>query len=251
MPDAHELKSAICEIGRRIYARGFCAGNAGNITCRLNEREVICTPTMVGKGYMTPDDLCVIDMEGRQLAGSRKRSSVALMHLEILKARPDVTSVVHCHPPHATAFAITGEPIPQAVMPEVEVFLGEVPITRYETPGGRAFAETVLPFVKHTNTIILANHGTVSYGDSPERAYWLTEILDQYCRILIVTRQLGSLRHLPEEKVRELLEEKKKMGLPDPRHDPAFRGDLRGHATFRHTWPDTGIAPRAFPPPTD
>lgn len=250
MHDAKELKEALCEIGRRIYARGFCAGNAGNITCRLNEREVLCTPTMISKGFMTPDDLCVIDMEGRQLAGRRKRSSEALMHLEILKARPDVVSVVHCHPPHATAFAITGEPIPQAVMPEVEVFLGEVPITRYETPGGRAFAQTVLPFVERTNAIVLANHGTVTYGDSPERAFWLTEILDQYCRILLLTRQLGPPRYLPEAKVRELLEEKRKMGLLDPRNDPAFAGDLRGHAAFRHTWRETGVSPTAFPPPS-
>ena len=141
-------------------------------------------------------------MTGKQLSGKRQRSSEALMHLEILKARPDVQCVVHCHPPHATAFAIVGEPIPQAVMPEVEVFLGEVPITKYETPGGKKFAETVLPFVAKTNTILLANHGAVSYGESPERAFWLTEVLDQYCRILLLTRQLGPLRYLPAEKVR-------------------------------------------------
>ena len=109
---------------------------------------------------------------GKQLAGKKKRSSEALLHLEILKARPDVKSVVHCHPPHATAFAIVREPIPQAVLPEVEVFLGEVPIAKYETPGGKKFAETMLPFVAKTNVIILANHGTVSYGESLERAYW-------------------------------------------------------------------------------
>ena len=65
-----------------------------------------------------------------------------------MKERPDVKSVVHCHPPHATAFAVAREPIPQCVLPEVEVFLGDVPITKYETPGGQAFADTVLPFVK-------------------------------------------------------------------------------------------------------
>ena len=91
-----------------------------------------------------------------------------MLHLEIMKARPEVQSVVHCHPPHATAFAIAREPIPQAVLPEVEVFLGEVPIAPYETPGGKKFAETILPFVKQSNVIILANHGTVSFGESEE-----------------------------------------------------------------------------------
>jgi L-fuculose-phosphate aldolase len=249
MVDAQELKEQICEIGRRIYERGYVAANAGNITCRLSENEILCTPTMQSKGFLKPEDLCVVDLEGRQIGGRKRRSSEVLMHLEILKARPDVECVVHCHPPHATAFAIVGEPIPQAVMPEVEVFLGEVPITKYETPGGKKFAETVLPFVAKTNVILLANHGSVTYAESPERAYWLTEVLDSYCRVLILTRQLGPLRHLPAEKVEELLEEKRKMDITDPRHAADFAGDVRGHATFRHTWPDHGLAQRAFPPP--
>jgi L-fuculose-phosphate aldolase len=251
MHDVQVLKEQICEIGRRIYQRGFVAANAGNITCRLTDDEVLCTSTMISKGFMQPEDLCLIDMTGKQLAGKRRRSSEALMHLEILKARPDVSCVVHCHPPHATAFAIVGEPIPQGVMPEVEVFLGEVPITKYETPGGKKFAETVLPFVAQTNIILLANHGVVSYGESPERAFWLTEILDQYCRVLILTRQLGPLRYLPPEKVEELLAEKQKMGFADPRHDAAFRGDVRANATFGPACREYGVSPRAFPPPSD
>jgi L-fuculose-phosphate aldolase len=251
MHDVQQLKEALCEIGRRVYERGYVAANAGNLSCRLCEGEVLCTPTMQSKGFLRPEDLCVVDMEGRQIGGVKRRSSEVLMHLEIYKARPDVESVVHCHPPHATAFAIVGEPIPQAVMPEVEVFLGEVPITKYETPGGKKFAETVLPFVHQTNVILLANHGVVSYAETPERAYWLTEVLDTYCRVLILTRQLGPLRHLPADKVEELLEEKRKMGFADPRHAVDFAGDVRDHATFRHTWEDHGIAQRAFPRPAD
>jgi L-fuculose-phosphate aldolase len=172
-----------------------------------------------------------------------------LLHLEIFKARPDVNSVVHCHPPHATAFAVAREPIPQAVLPEVEVFLGEVPISPYETPGEKKFAETILPFVRQTNVIILANHGTVSYGESVERAYWWTEILDAYCRILILARQLGPIQYLSREHTQELIDLKKQWGFTDPRHDSDFRGDIRDNATFRHTWPASGVAPRAFPPP--
>jgi L-fuculose-phosphate aldolase len=216
---------------------------------RLNEREVLCTPTMCCKGYLTPEDICVVDMEGNQLAGRKKRSSEALLHLEILKARPDVQSVVHCHPPHATAFAITREPIPQAVLPEVEFFLGEVPISPYETPGGKKFAESILPFVHKSSVIILANHGTVSYGETVELAYWRTEILDAYCRVLILARQLGPIHYLTPENTRELLAGKAKCGFLDPRLDPDFQGDLRNNASFRHTWPDSGVAPRAFPEP--
>jgi L-fuculose-phosphate aldolase len=251
MHDLQELKQAICEIGARIYQRGFAAANDGNISIRLNDSEVLCTPTMHGKGNLQPSDLCVVDMEGNQRAGHKKRSSEILLHLEIMKARPDVQSVVHCHPPHATAFAVAREPIPQAVLPEVEVFLGEVPIAPYETPGSKKFAETILPFVHKSNVILLANHGTVSFGESVERAYWWTEILDAYCRILILARQLGPIQYLTRQQTQELIELKKKWGFTDPRHDADFRGDIRGNATFRHTWQTSGVAPRAFPPPAD
>jgi ribulose-5-phosphate 4-epimerase/fuculose-1-phosphate aldolase len=132
----YELKEQMCEIGRRIYNRGFAAANDGNITVRLNEREYLCTPTMVSKGYMKPEDICRVDAKGVQLAGKRKRTSEVMLHLSVYNQRPDINGVVHCHPPHATAFAVAHEPIPKCVLPEVEVFLGEVPIAVYETPGG-------------------------------------------------------------------------------------------------------------------
>jgi L-fuculose-phosphate aldolase len=232
MQTVQELKQAICDIGSRIYHRGFAAANDGNITCRLKESQVLCTATMCCKGFL---NICLIDMAGNQLAGHEKRSSEALLHLEIMQARPDVQSVVDCHPPHATAFAITREPIPPAVLPEVEVFLGEVPFTQYETPGCKKFAETVLPFVRQSNVVILVNHGTVSYGESLERAFWWTEILDAYCRILILSRQLGPINYLSRQHTQELIDLKKQWGFSDPRHAPFFRGDIRNNATFRHT----------------
>src|SRR5882724_6119636 len=172
MNNLHRLKEEICDIGRRIYNKGFAAGNDGNISYRLGENEVLCTPTMISKGFMKPDDMCTVDMEGNQLSGRRKRTSEVRLHLAIMKERPDVKSVVHCHPPHATAFAVAREPIPQCVLPEIEVFLGEIPLAPYETPGGHTFAETVVPFLKPgTNCIILTNHGTVSFGKELEEAY--------------------------------------------------------------------------------
>lgn len=225
MVNVHKIKLDICDIGRRIYNKGFAAANDGNISVRISDNEVLCTPTMHSKGFLKPDDICHIDMTGKQIAGRKKRSSEALLHLEIYKQRPDLKSVVHCHPPHATAFAIAREPIPQCVLPEVEVFLGDVPITRYETPGGQAFADTIIPFVQKTNVIILANHGTVSFGESVERAYWWTEILDAYCRMLMLAKQLGGVHFLGEQKSRELLELKDGWGFSDPRNTTCFLGD--------------------------
>jgi L-fuculose-phosphate aldolase len=250
MANVHRIKQDICDIGRRIYNKGFAAANDGNITVRIGDNEVLCTPTMHSKGFLKPEDICTIDMTGKQLAGIKKRSSEALLHLEIYKARPDVKSVVHCHPPHATAFAIAREPIPQCVLPEVEVFLGDVPITRYETPGGKAFAETVLPFVAKTNVIILANHGTVSYGTDVERAYWWTEILDAYCRMLMLARDLGRINYFTENKERELLELKQKWGWFDPRNTEEYKNcDICANDIFRESWQAAGVERKAFPPP--
>ena len=123
------------------------------------------------------------------------------------------------------------------MLPEVEVFLGEVPIAPYETPGGKKFAETILPFVKQSNVIILANHGTVSYGESVERAYWWTEVLDAYCRILILARQLGPIQYLSPQKTQELIDLKAKWGFTDPRLADGFQ---RRHPRQRDVPPHVG-----------
>jgi L-fuculose-phosphate aldolase len=240
------LKEEICEIGRRVYNKGFAAANDGNISIRVGDNEVLCSPTMICKGFMKPEDICAVDLNGDQIAGTRKRTSEVLLHLAIMKERPDVKAVVHCHPPHATAFAVAGEPVPQCILPEVEVFMGEVPIAPYETPGDQRFAETVVPFLKSTNTIILKNHGTVSFGATLEEAYWKTEILDAYCRILLLSRQIGDPMYLSEQKSRELLDLKKRLGFDDPRfHNEDC--DLCGNSAFREGYKEDIPVQRAFP----
>jgi L-fuculose-phosphate aldolase len=249
MLNLHQVKKEICDIGDRIYKKGFAAGNDGNISYRVSENQVVCTPTLVCKGYLKPEDLCVVDMEGKQLSGTKKRTSEVMLHLAIMKERSDVKSVVHCHPPHATAFGIAREPVPQCVLPEVEIFLGDVPITRYEIPGGQDFANTILPFVHKSNVIILANHGTVSFGETVEKAYWWTEILDAYCRILMLSRGLGNVNYFTEPEAKALLDLKQKWGFTDPRIG-AQNCDICANDVFRSSWKDTGVEPKAFTPPS-
>lgn len=245
-----KLREQMCEIGRRVYAKGFAAANDGNISMRLDENRVLCTPTRVSKGFMKPDDLCIVDLEGKQLAGNRKRSSEILLHLSVMKARPDVRSCVHCHPPHATAFAVAHEPIPKCILPEFEVFLGEVAIAKYETPGTQAFADTVLPYVKDTDTILLANHGTITYGSDLEDAYFKTEIIDAYCRILLLSKQLGTINYYSDDKAAELIKIKPNLGIPDPRLALGLENcDLCGNSLFREGYSDFKPEPKAFIPP--
>ena len=249
MPNLFEIKKEICAIGDRIYKKGFAAANDGNISYRMGPNEIVCTPTGISKGFMKPEDLCIADGEGNQISGRRKATSEIKLHVAIMKARPEVKSVVHCHPPHATAFGIAREPIPMCILPEVEIFLGDVPITRYETPGGQEFADTILPFVSKSNVVILANHGTVSFGETVEKAYWWTEVLDAYCRMLMLARGLGRVNYFTEPEAQALLDLKAQWGMKDPRHELA-NCDICANDVFRRSWTDTGVQQCAFQPPS-
>ncbi len=243
-----QARKDICEVGRRLYDRGFAAANDGNISVRLAPERILCTPTGVSKGFLKPDDLCIVDLEGKQIAGTKKRTSEILLHLSVFKARPEIIGVLHCHPPHATAFAMVHETIPKCVLPEVEVFLGEVPIARYETPGTQTFADTVLPYVHSANTMLLANHGSVAWGNSIMQAYFNTEIIDAYCRMLILAKQLGPLKYMSEKQVGELMEFKKRLGIDDPRLHMEDC-DLCGNSLFREGYDEFKTEANAFPPP--
>jgi L-fuculose-phosphate aldolase len=220
MTNEWEIKRQICDIGRRMYDKGYVAANDGNISVRLGNGRFLCTPTGVSKGYLKPDQIAVVDDKGKQLSGSLPRTSEIMLHLEVFHAIPGINAVCHAHPPHATAFAVAGVPLPIAVLPEVEIFIGQVPIAEYETPGGKRFAETILPHLRNkANTILLANHGAVSFDKDLEHAYFHLETLDMYCKILLLSKEIGAIRQLPEGKVRELLDIKKRLGIDDPRLD--------------------------------
>src|SRR6516225_5002611 len=205
-PEAEEIKKEICTVGKKLWMRQFVDGNGGNISYRIGPNEVICTPTLVSKFDLTPEDLCLVDLEGNQVAGGRPRTSEIFLHLEIYKAVPEAKACVHCHPPHATAYAITGKVPPNLVIPEFEVFIGKVAISPYETPGTAEFARTVLPFVKQHNTVLLSNHGIVCWADTVTHAEWYAEVLDTYCWTLMLASQLGApISQMTEKQGSDLL----------------------------------------------
>lgn len=204
--EERELREEICDVGRRLHDRGFVAAWDGNISARLANDSFLCTPTMCSKGRLRPSDLCIVDGAGRKLSGSRPRTSEILLHLAIYRHRPDVQAVVHSHAPHATAFAITGVPIPAGILAEAEYFLGPVPTVPYTLPGTQAFADSVVPFLEGVRALILANHGAVTFGPTLEFAWGYTEVLDAYCRALLLSRAVGLPCRLTDAQVAELTE---------------------------------------------
>jgi L-fuculose-phosphate aldolase len=212
------LRDEIIRAGRKLWQRQYVDGNGGNISVRLGSQYVLCTPTMVSKGDLVPADICLSDLEGNILAGERSRTSELLLHLEIYKANPRARAVVHCHPPYSTAFAVAGATPPNGLITEYELFIGPVAVTRYETPGTQAFAETVVPFVEQHNTILLRNHGIVCWSDTVTHAQWLTEIFETCCKTYLIAQQIGKpLLAIPEDKIEEILAFKRRVGLPDAR----------------------------------
>lgn len=222
-PEAKEIKREICAVGRKLWLRQFVDGNGGNISYRIGPNEIICTPTMLSKFDLRPQDLCMVDLEGRQIAGTKQATSEILLHLEIYKKVPQARAAVHCHPPHATGYAVAGIVPPNMMIPEFEIFVGKVAIAPYETPGTQAFAETVLPFVEHHNTVLLKNHGVVSWAETVTLAEWNCEVLETYCNIVSAAKQLGvPLSIISDQKGQDLLARKKRMGLPDIRFASAL-----------------------------
>lgn len=219
-PAIHTLKERICEMGRRLWTREYTDGNGGNITIRVGDNLALCTPTLICKGAMKPGDMCLVDLDGRQLAGTRVRTSEALTHFGIMKRQPAAKSCVHAHPPHATAFAIANVSVPSCLIPEAEVFLGKIGVAKYQTPGTPANADEVGEIGRDHQAVLMQNHGVIVWGKDVEDAYWKMENIDSYCRTVWIAAGLGGgLHRFTGGQAKELVNLRRKLGMPDPRAD--------------------------------
>lgn len=219
-PKINGLKTQICDVGRRLWQREYVDGNGGNIAIRVGEDIALCTPTLVSKGFMKEDDMCLVDLDGNQLCSGngKKRTSEILMHLQIMKRQPRAVATVHCHPPYATGFAVAGVEPPTCMIPEYEVF-SSVAIAPYRTPGTPEMGQLVADLVDKHNTILMANHGVVAWShNNVEDAYFKMEILEAYCRTVLVAHQLGKpVNTMTPTQLQDLLKIKQSLGIPDPR----------------------------------
>ncbi len=216
--DHAALKAKLCEIGARAYARELVDGTGGNFSCRLDDGLILCTPTLTCKGRMAPDDLCIVDPDGRPVSAPRPVSSEVQLHLALYKANPDTGAVVHTHPPYATTLAVLGEHLPTGILPEGDVFLGAVPLVPYRTPGTPALGAALAPLARSHVAALLQNHGAVTWGPDVETAYVLTETLEAVSRVYCQARVLGQLNLIPPERQEELaaLRERFRAGLKRP-----------------------------------
>ena len=218
-PELKDLKERMVDVGDRMWKKNYTDGNGGNLTIRVGDNLVLCTPTLISKGFMSPEDMALIDLEGNQLAGSRRRTSECLTHMAIMKRQPKAKACCHAHPPHATAFAVAGVRPPTCMIPEAEVFLGEIGMADYQTPGTPANAKAVGEAAIDHMSVLMINHGVITWGKDIEDAYWKMENTDAYCQTVLLAAQLKGrdLLTITGGQAKELIDLRSSLGMDDKR----------------------------------
>lgn len=214
-PTDDEAKRLICEIGRRMYQKNFVAANDGNISCKVDDDLIWCTPTGVSKGFMTPEMMVKMRLDGTVISqGDRGPSSEIKMHLRIYNENHEVQGVCHAHPPISTSFAIAGIGLDRAIYPEALVNLGTVPCVHYEAPGSQGIPDSVAPYAKGYNACLLANHGAVAWGPSVMDAWYRLESTEHYAMVIMYTGNIiGKANVLSCDQVSELIKIREKLGI--------------------------------------
>ncbi len=203
-----ELRRSLVTFGKRLYRLGFMPGTAGNLSVRLDAGRVLATPTGLSKSVLKPVDMVIVDLEGRQLSGSRPVTSEIGMHLTVYRTMPDVNAVVHAHPPIATGFACAGRGLEEPLSSEAIMTLGTVPLAPYATTGTEALVASLASLIPHHSAILMANHGAVTYAENLLEAFLKMETVEHVANVCLVAHQLGSARPLHEEAVHQLLDAK-------------------------------------------
>lgn len=207
-----EHRRDICTVGRWVYARRFVAATDGNISVRLDSSRVLTSPTAICKGMMSPDDLVITDMKGKRISGTRQPSSELAMHLLIYRRRPDIHAVCHAHPPTATGYAATRTPLNKAIISEVVLSLGCIPVAPYGTPGTPELTDALAPYVQGNDALLMANHGVVTYGADLLTAFFRMETVEHFAQVSLVTELLGKESLLSGGDVEKLLAARARYG---------------------------------------
>ena len=214
MKSAFEIKKEICEVGLKLWANGFVAANDGNISVKISENEYYCTPTGVSKGDLTPDMIIKVDKDGKKLEGKLNPSSEIKMHMRVYRERPDVTAVVHAHPPVATAFTVADIDLDQYILPEAVLTIGNVPTCDYGTPSTMEIPDSLDPYIQNHDAFLLRNHGALTVGCNLQKAFFVMEEVEFNAVICKHAMDLGTVHEIANDQLKKLMDLRKKMNLP-------------------------------------
>jgi L-fuculose-phosphate aldolase len=199
------LRRELLETAHALHARGWVANHDGNASCRLGPGRLLCTPTAVSKGDVTAESLIVVDDDNAVVQGTRRAFSELQLHRAAYAARPDIGVVLHAHPPHATAFAVSGRELGHPFMAEPVVSLGpKVPVVAYHRPKDPALDAAIGAALAEADVAILDRHGVLAVGGSFEQALLRLELLEHLAGIAAAAASLGGVRALPAAEVAAL-----------------------------------------------
>ena len=234
-----EGRRQIVRVCRRMYERGLIAATDGNVSVRLHGDRLLITPSGVHKGDLEEEDLVVTDREGQTLKATRGRrpSSEILMHLLCYQVREDVHAVVHAHPIHAVALAVSGVSLANCILPESCLSLGFILTAPYTTPGTDEVPRALRDLVRRADAVLLDRHGSLTVGPSLTVAYNRLESVEHTAKITHAARCLGPVSPLSERQVDGLRQVAKKFGWAEiPRGCEECNACENGH-----------LAPKADP----
>ena len=234
-PVLNKVKDQMCEMGRRLYNRGYTDGNGGNLSVRVGEDLVLCSPTLCCKGFMKREDICLVDMNAGQLCGYRPRTSEVKVHIAMMKTA-GWNACVHCHPPHCNAFVFAGQVPPSGINPEADIFFNQIPLAPYGTPGTDEVAANVAAMSKKSNVVFMENHGIVCGARDIEEAEWFAENADAFCQVVLLASGHGAkLQQVGPESVRDFLAIRKALGLPVDERQPLYNTRKFNGYTMKRT----------------
>lgn len=209
-----QARKDVIDVCQAMYHKGFLAATDGNVSVRLGDK-ILITPTGVSKGRLKPEELILTDMKGKLLQGKAPPSSEIAMHVCAYAARPDVSALVHGHPPRAIAFTVAGRPIPGRLLPECVVsFGGEVPTVPYTTPTTYEVPDALRPYLERHDVVMMEWHGAVALGHDAWDGYYKLEKLEHLCEVALFAEQLGGGRLLSDAQVGPLLEIRARLHAP-------------------------------------
>jgi L-fuculose-phosphate aldolase len=190
-------REAVLETAKQLLDKGLVEGTSGNVSARLPDGTVCLTPSSIPYETMQLDDLVVTDLDGNVVDGHRSPTSERALHLACYRAYPEVGGVIHSHAVFATMFAVVREPIPAAIEEVVVYIGGDVPVCEYRGTGSDALGDEVARHLADRSAALLANHGMVTIGETPERALHAAAVVERTAQIVWGARALGSVHPLP------------------------------------------------------
>jgi L-fuculose-phosphate aldolase len=201
-----ELREEVSRVAKQLIESGLVTGTSGNVSARTPEGDVLVTPSGIDYEELEPGDVVLVDLEGEILEGSLGPSTETPMHTGIYRVRPEVGAVVHTHSVFATTLACLGW-----TLPPVHYMLttlsedGRIPIAPYATYGTEELANNAAEALgEGHNACLLQNHGTITVGDSPQKAFSRTVVLEEMAEIYYRTRVVGEPVLLTPEQVEEV-----------------------------------------------